>query len=79
MREPATSALRGRGVDTLRYVYELATPNDLARELGETPLAVRTYVRSKYGRLAERQETRWRLDPEQVADVRREFQRRAGV
>ena len=54
------------------------TPNDLARELGVSPRAIRVYLRSKYGRLAGRNETRWQLDGEQAADVRREFQSRAG-
>lgn len=57
---------------------EPLTPNDLARELDVTPRAIRAYLRSKYGRLAARNETRWQLDGEQVADVRREFQRSAG-
>ncbi|GAA1061831.1 hypothetical protein GCM10009573_32590 [Agromyces bracchium] len=54
------------------------TPNDLARELGASPRAIRGYLRSKYGRLAGRDETRWQLDGAQAADVRREFQRRGG-
>lgn len=57
---------------------EPVTPNDLARELGVTPRTIRAYLRSKYGRLAGRNETRWQLDGGQATDVRREFQRRAG-
>ena len=63
--------------DTLTGMdLEPVTPNDLARELGVTPRAIRAYLRSKYGRLAGRNETRWQLDGEEAADVRREFKRR---
>jgi hypothetical protein len=65
--------------DTLTHMDSVPlTPNDLARELGVSPRTIRAYLRSKYGVLAGRSETRWRLGGEQVADVRREFRRRAG-
>src|SRR5918994_395283 len=69
-------------IDSFRYplvmTAEPVTPNDLARELATPPLAIRNCLRAKYGVLASRDETRWLLDAEQAADVRREFQRRAG-
>ncbi|WP_136709607.1 hypothetical protein [Agromyces sp. H66] len=54
------------------------TPNELARELDVRPVTIRNYLRSKYGVLASRHETRWLLDADQSADVRREFGHRAG-
>lgn len=54
------------------------TPNELARELDVRPVTIRHYLRSEYGLLASRHETRWQLDAEQAADVRREFSRRSG-
>ena len=53
------------------------TPSELARELGVQPKTIREYLRSKYGLLASRNETRWLLDGQQAADVRREFSGRA--
>lgn len=68
-----------RHADTLSHMESAPlTPDDLARELGVSPRTIRAYVRSTYGRLEVRNETRWQLNREQASDVRREFQRRAG-
>lgn len=65
--------------DTLTHMdSDPVTPNDLARELCATPQSIRGYVRSKYGHMEGRDETRWQLKGEQATDVRHKFQRRAG-
>ncbi|MDO8148827.1 MULTISPECIES: hypothetical protein [Isoptericola] len=54
---------------------EPMTPADLERELGVPAQQIRNVLRAEYGLLAERGEIRWELTPEQVAHVRRAFQR----
>lgn len=58
---------------------EPVTPKELARDVGVNPKTIRAYLRSKYGLLGSRNETRWLLDEAQAADVRREFQRQADL
>lgn len=53
----------------------LITPAELARELGVSARSIRVYLRGKYGRLEESNETRWRLDDVDADDVRRTFSR----
>jgi hypothetical protein len=49
------------------------TPNELARELHRSPKTIRAFLRSRYGRLWERGETRWHLTPVQEQAVRARF------
>ncbi|MDJ0335633.1 hypothetical protein QMG83_10405 [Salinibacterium sp. G-O1] len=51
---------------------ELATPADLARELGITHKRVRDFLRAEYGKLTP-PTTRWELNSEQEAKVRLNF------
>lgn len=53
----------------------LATPAQLARELGVGARSIRVYLRSKHGLLEDRNESRWRLDEIDADDARRAFQR----
>ena len=52
------------------------TPNDLARELGVTPLAVRNYLRSQWGKLPPH-ERRWYLSDARASAVRAYFRDRS--
>lgn len=52
---------------------ESVTPRELARELGVSPRSVREVLRRRYGKLAERQLTRWELTPDQADAVRAEL------
>ena len=54
---------------------DFETPGELARELGVSPKRVRDYLRSQYGLLAERNETRWQLDSLSADGVRVYFSR----
>lgn len=48
------------------------TPSDLARELGVTPLAIRDYLRSRWGKLPPH-EHRWILSDARASEVRAHF------
>lgn len=50
------------------------TPNELAAELGISPKALRDHLRSEYGRLSDRSQTRWHLSPTQIELARARFQ-----
>lgn len=52
------------------------TPNDLARDLGVTPLAVRNYLRSRWGKLPPH-ENRWILSDTRASEVRAYFRDRS--
>lgn len=52
---------------------DFIVPLELAKELGVSATAVRDYLRSEYGLLAERQLTRWQLTDEEAARVRAHF------
>lgn len=52
------------------------TPLELAKELGVSATAIRDYLRSEYGLLAERHLTRWQLTGEEAARVRAHFRAR---
>ncbi len=52
------------------------TPSDLARELGVTQLAIRNYLRSRWGKLPPH-ETRWILTDARASEVRAYFRGRS--
>ncbi|MCU1416801.1 MAG: hypothetical protein JWP32_975 [Schumannella sp.] len=52
------------------------TPSDLARELGVTPLTIRNYLRSRWGKLPPH-ETRWVLTDARASEVRAYFRGRS--
>lgn len=52
---------------------DLVTPAELARELGNDQRDVRIYLRATYGKLADVDETRWRLTSEQADAARAHF------
>ena len=49
------------------------TPEEIATELGVGAKRVRDYLRSTYGLLADQDDTRWHLDSDRAAGVRRHF------
>lgn len=49
---------------------DLVTPSDLECELDVPAKRIRVILRAEYGLLAERGDTRWELNEEQVAHVR---------
>ena len=52
---------------------EPITPRELARDLDVSGKRIRDYLRSRYGKLAERQLTRWELTDAEASDVRTHF------
>jgi hypothetical protein len=55
---------------------EPVTPADLSRELSVDPRRIRAALRDRYGKVRDRQETRWLLTQEQVDEVRAAFRKR---
>ncbi|MDP9998399.1 hypothetical protein [Pseudarthrobacter sulfonivorans] len=54
-------------------MFDFITPKDLERELDATQKEICDFLRKQYGRLRDRQETRWQLNIDQANAVRRKF------
>lgn len=52
---------------------DIATPRELAKELGISAKRIRTHLLAEYGLLEERNLTRWELTTEEAALVRAYF------
>lgn len=66
--------LTDRAVGVILTAMDDITPSDLARDLGVTPVAVRAFLRSRYGTLAAQgRGQRWHLSPSEATAVREYF------